>query len=49
MVNVTGARAVVLRLPRPAEGYTSTFASFSSGHPEFRLHRQGFREADALG
>ena len=40
--------AVTLQLPRPAEGYTQTFPSFSDGHPRFQLHRENFREADVL-
>jgi len=48
VVNPTGARQTVLQLPRPANGYTETFASFSKGHPPFQLHQQNVRESDAL-
>ncbi|MFN2475035.1 MAG: hypothetical protein ABR526_01670 [Chthoniobacterales bacterium] len=48
VVNPTGARQNVLQLPRPAAGYTATFASFSEGHPPFELHQQNVRESDVL-
>ena len=48
VVNLTGGRAVTLQLPRPPDGYTDTFASFSKGHPPFQLHQQNVREADVL-
>ncbi len=48
VVNATDARTVVLTLPRPADGYTSAFESFSKGHPAFQLHRENVREADVL-
>ncbi len=43
-----GTQLSILRLRRPPEGYTSTFASFSEGHPAFQLHREKVREADVL-
>lgn len=48
VVAASGERPNVLRLPRPAEGYTKTFSSFSEGHPEFQLHREKVRESEAL-
>ncbi len=48
VVNPTGARQTVLQLPRPVDGYTATFASFSEGHPPFQLHQQNVRESDVL-
>lgn len=42
------ARPNTLKLPRPVDGYTTVFASFSEGHPPFQLHRENFREADVL-
>jgi hypothetical protein len=48
VASITGARPVILNLPRPADGYTATFASFSDGHPPFQLHRENTREADVL-
>lgn len=48
VVATSGERPNVLRLPRPAEGYTAVFASFSDGHPEFQLHREPVRESDAF-
>ena len=48
VVSTTGARPVVLQLPRPADGYTQTFASFRDGHPAFQLQRENVREADLL-
>ena len=47
VVNLTSQQNV-LHLPRPADGYTRTFASFSEGHPPFQLHQQNVREADVL-
>ena len=41
-------RQIVLQLPRPADGYTKTFASFSEGHPPFQLQRDNFRDNDVL-
>ena len=41
-------RQIVLQLPRPADGYTKTFASFSEGHPPFQLHRENVRDKDVL-
>lgn len=41
-------RAVVEKLPRPLNGYTATFASFSDGHPAFQLHRENVRDQDVL-
>ena len=48
VVNLTDPRQNVLQLPRPPDGYTATFASFSEGHPPFQLHRENVREADVL-
>lgn len=48
VVNLTGTRSNILPLPRPQEGYTETFASFSDGHPPFQLHRENVRESDVL-
>ena len=48
VVNLTSPQQNVLQLPRPADGYTATFASFSEGHPPFQLHRENVREADVL-
>ncbi len=33
-------------MPRPPNGYTQTFASFWSGHPEFQLKRENARDPD---
>jgi hypothetical protein len=41
-------RQIVLPLPRPADGYTKTFASFSEGHPPFQLQRENVRDNDVL-
>jgi hypothetical protein len=41
-------RQVILQLPRPADGYTKTFASFSEGHPPFQLQRENVRDNDVL-
>jgi Cytochrome c7 and related cytochrome c len=41
-------RQVTLQLPRPADGYTKTFASFSEGHPPFQLQRENVRDNDVL-
>jgi hypothetical protein len=35
---------VAFELPRPPNGYTSTFASFWSDHPEFQLQRDHARD-----
>src|SRR5215210_4816148 len=48
LISGNGARSNVLQLPRPAEGYTATFASFSEGHPAFQVERDKVREADVL-
>ena len=48
VVNITGARSVIVQLPRPPDGYTQTFASFRDGHPPFQLHREKVRESDVL-
>ncbi len=48
VVAASGGRPNVLKLPRPAEGYTEAFASFSEGHPEFQLQREKARETEAL-
>jgi len=45
---VVNLRQVVLQLPRPADGYTKTFASFSEGHPPFQLKRENVRDNDVL-
>ena len=42
------AQQVVFDLPRPARGYTETFASFWSGHPEFQITREPRRDPDVL-
>lgn len=34
--------------PRPSAGFTDVFASFSQGHPEFRLHREELRDGNTL-
>jgi hypothetical protein len=39
---------VVLEMPRPANGYTQVFSSFSAGHPEFQLVQQKARDPDVL-
>lgn len=39
---------VALDLPRPPNGYTRTFASFWSDHPEFQLQRDHARDPDTL-
>jgi hypothetical protein len=39
---------VILQLPRPTDGYTKTFASFSEGHPPFQLQRENVRENNVL-
>ncbi len=41
-------RDVTAKLARPADGYTTTFASFSDGHPAFQLHRENLRDQDVL-
>ena len=48
LANTAGGRPVTLQLPRPPDGFTATFASFSDGHPAFQLHRENVRESDAL-
>ncbi len=48
VTNVTTPRSNILRLPRPAEGYTMAFESFSNGHPPFQLQRENVRESDVL-
>ncbi len=45
---VVNLRAVTLQLPRPPDGFTQTFASFSEGHPEFQLHRENVRDKNVL-
>ena len=45
MVNL---RQVTLQFPRPTDGYTKTFASFSEGHPPFQLQRENVRDNDVL-
>jgi len=39
---------LVSQLPRPADGYTKTFASFSEGHPPFQLQRENVRDNDLV-
>jgi hypothetical protein len=41
-------RQVTLQLPRPADGYTKTFASFREGHPPFQLQRESVRDNNVL-
>lgn len=41
-------RQITLQRPRPADGYTKTFASFSEGHPPFQLHRENVHDNDVL-
>jgi hypothetical protein len=48
VANPGGGQPVTLQLPRPPDGYTATFASFSDGHPAFQLHRENVRESDVL-
>ena len=40
------SQLVVLKLPRPSDGYTKTFANFWDGHPEFQLKRKGETKPD---
>jgi hypothetical protein len=42
------AQQVVFEMPRPARGYTQTFASFADAHPEFQLIRDKARDPDVL-
>lgn len=39
---------VVFQLPRPPQGFTSTFAAFWENHPEFQLKRLNARDPDVL-
>jgi hypothetical protein len=39
---------VVFAMPRPLNGYTHTFASFWTDHPEFQLQRDNARDPDTL-
>jgi mono/diheme cytochrome c family protein len=39
---------IVFEMPRPKLGYTQTFASFASEHPEFQLLRDKARDPDVL-
>ena len=39
---------VPFELARPSRGYTQTFSSFWSGHPEFQLNREQIRDPDVL-
>ncbi len=39
---------MTLQLPRPPDGYTAAFASFSEGHPPFQLQRENVRDPDTL-
>ena len=48
VANTTRGRPMTLQLPRPVDGYTAAFASFSDGHPPFQLHRENIREPDHL-
>jgi hypothetical protein len=45
MVNL---HQVTLQLPRPTDGYTKTFASFSDGHPPFQMQRENVRDNNVL-
>ena len=45
---MANSRQVTLRLPRPTDGYTKTFASFSEGHPPFQLQRENVRDNNVL-
>ena len=45
MVNL---RQATLQLPRPSDGYTKTFKSFSEGHPPFQLQRENVRDTNVL-
>ena len=45
MVNL---RQATLQLPRPTDGYTKTFGSFSEGHPSFQLQRENVRDTNVL-
>lgn len=44
----TPATQVVFSLPRPADGFTKTFASFAAGHPEFQHDYEKARDPDVL-
>ena len=48
VVNLVTRQSVVLQLPRPPDGYTAAFASFSDGHPAFQLERENVHESDVL-
>lgn len=48
VIGPMGTRPVILNLPRPADGYTTAFASFSEGHPEFQVRRENFRDGATL-
>lgn len=39
---------IVLKMPRPARGYTQVFDSFAGAHPEFQLVREKARDPDVL-
>ena len=41
-------RQIVFDLPRPPRGFTETFASFWTDHPEFQLQREKVRDPDVL-
>jgi hypothetical protein len=45
---IVNSRQVTLQLPRPTDGYTKTFASFSEGHPPFQLQRENARDNNVL-
>ena len=45
---IVNSRQVTLQLPRPTDGYTKTFASFSEGHPPFQLQRENVRDNNVL-
>lgn len=42
------AQQIVFELPRPPQGYTTTFANFWEAHPEFQLKRENARDPDVL-
>jgi hypothetical protein len=39
---------VVFKLPRPPQGFTSTFAAFWENHPDFQIKRVNARDPDVL-
>ncbi|MEP6808977.1 MAG: cytochrome c3 family protein [Chthoniobacterales bacterium] len=48
VAGAAGTHHNILKLPRPPDGYTVTFASFAEGHPPFQLQRENVRESDVL-